>query len=157
MSAMELAGLKNTSQSRSWPRGVYAGSFDPVTAGHLSVIERAVGLFAELFVVVAVNPDKRSLFRLAERVRGETDVDQRIFVRAADELTRFRLAWFLRPRNVLPRVPDTVWFQTGDRILLYEDAVGVRRARAGRFPRRADAVRVEVLWQDGATALLEVR
>ncbi len=50
------------------PRAVYAGSFDPVTAGHLSVIERAVGLFGRLFVVVAVNPDKQTLFSLQERV-----------------------------------------------------------------------------------------
>lgn len=52
----------------SVPRAVYAGSFDPVTAGHLSVIRRAVGLFGELFVLVAVNPDKQTLFSMEERV-----------------------------------------------------------------------------------------
>ncbi|MEM9300843.1 MAG: hypothetical protein AAGE01_01960 [Pseudomonadota bacterium] len=97
------------------------------------------------------------LARLAARVREETSADQRIFVRAGDELTRFRLTWFLRPRNVLPQIPEPVWLQTGDRILLHDDAAGVSRALAGRFPRRADAVRVEILWQEGATALLAVR
>lgn len=47
---------------------VYAGTFDPVTNGHWSVIERAARIFDRLFVVVAVNPAKRPLFSLEERV-----------------------------------------------------------------------------------------
>jgi pantetheine-phosphate adenylyltransferase len=47
---------------------LYAGTFDPLTRGHLSVIERAAGLFDGLLVVVAVNPDKRPLFSVEERV-----------------------------------------------------------------------------------------
>ncbi|WNG42359.1 pantetheine-phosphate adenylyltransferase [Archangium minus] len=47
---------------------VYAGSFDPVTAGHLSVIRQAARLFGHVVVVVAINPDKRTLFTVAERV-----------------------------------------------------------------------------------------
>lgn len=49
-------------------RAVYAGTFDPVTLGHLSVIERAAQLFDELIVVVAVNPAKTPLFSRDERV-----------------------------------------------------------------------------------------
>jgi pantetheine-phosphate adenylyltransferase len=48
--------------------GVYAGTFDPITRGHLSVIERAARLFDRLLVVVAVNPDKQPLFSAEERV-----------------------------------------------------------------------------------------
>jgi pantetheine-phosphate adenylyltransferase len=47
---------------------VYAGSFDPITCGHLSVIERAARLFDRLIVLVAVNPTKRPLFTVAERL-----------------------------------------------------------------------------------------
>ncbi|MBJ6761728.1 pantetheine-phosphate adenylyltransferase [Myxococcaceae bacterium JPH2] len=47
---------------------LYAGSFDPVTAGHLSVIRQAVRLFAHVVVVVAVNPAKHTLLSAEERV-----------------------------------------------------------------------------------------
>jgi pantetheine-phosphate adenylyltransferase len=46
---------------------IYAGTFDPITRGHLSVIERAARLFDRLIVVVAVNPDKQPLFSSEER------------------------------------------------------------------------------------------
>ncbi|MCL5258982.1 MAG: pantetheine-phosphate adenylyltransferase [Firmicutes bacterium] len=50
------------------PRGVYPGSFDPPTHGHLDVIERAANTFAELIVAVVVNPQKREpMFTLEER------------------------------------------------------------------------------------------
>jgi pantetheine-phosphate adenylyltransferase len=49
--------------------GIYAGSFDPVTVGHLAVIEKARALVDRLYVVVAVNPDKRTWFTLDERVQ----------------------------------------------------------------------------------------
>ena len=47
---------------------VYAGTFDPVTAGHLSVIERADLLFDRTIVLVAVNPTKAPLFSVDERL-----------------------------------------------------------------------------------------
>ena len=47
---------------------VVPGSFDPVTLGHLSIIERGARLFDRLWVVVAVNPNKQPLFSTAERV-----------------------------------------------------------------------------------------
>jgi pantetheine-phosphate adenylyltransferase len=48
--------------------GVYAGVFDPITAGHISVIERAARLFDQLFVLVAVNSSKSTLFTMKERL-----------------------------------------------------------------------------------------
>ena len=48
--------------------GVFPGQFDPITNGHLDVIKRGVILFDELIVAVGVNPDKRELFTLDERV-----------------------------------------------------------------------------------------
>jgi pantetheine-phosphate adenylyltransferase len=49
-------------------RAVCPGSFDPVTNGHLDVIERASHLFDEVVVVVGVNQSKNRLFEPAERV-----------------------------------------------------------------------------------------
>jgi len=48
-------------------RVIYPGTFDPVTLGHLDVIERAVRLFGALTVAVGNNPAKKSLFSLRER------------------------------------------------------------------------------------------
>ncbi|MBW8871236.1 MAG: pantetheine-phosphate adenylyltransferase [Leifsonia sp.] len=47
---------------------VVPGSFDPVTLGHLDVIERAAGLWDEVHVVVVHNPDKTALLPIAQRV-----------------------------------------------------------------------------------------
>jgi pantetheine-phosphate adenylyltransferase len=48
-------------------RAIYPGSFDPVTNGHLDVIERARKLFDEVIVAVAVNDQKQPLFSAQER------------------------------------------------------------------------------------------
>lgn len=47
---------------------VYAGSFDPVTSGHLSVIHAAARLFPHLRVLLAVNPNKQTLLTRDERL-----------------------------------------------------------------------------------------
>ena len=49
-------------------RAVYAGSFDPPTNGHLWVVEQGAALFDELHVAVAINPSKRSMFSLPEKL-----------------------------------------------------------------------------------------
>jgi pantetheine-phosphate adenylyltransferase len=49
-------------------RAVYTGSFDPITLGHLNVIERSSRLVDELIVGVGLNIDKQSLFTGDERV-----------------------------------------------------------------------------------------
>src|SRR3954447_14722722 len=49
-------------------RAIYPGSFDPVTNGHLDVIERARKLFDEVIVAVAHNDQKQPLFSLEERI-----------------------------------------------------------------------------------------
>ncbi len=47
---------------------VFPGQFDPITKGHLDVIARGTALFDEVLVGVGVNPDKKELFSLTERV-----------------------------------------------------------------------------------------
>jgi pantetheine-phosphate adenylyltransferase len=49
-------------------RAVYPGSFDPLTNGHLDLIERSLRIFDELIVAVVTNPAKTSLFTDAERM-----------------------------------------------------------------------------------------
>src|SRR3954462_2816441 len=49
-------------------RAIYPGSFDPVTNGHLDVVERARKLFDEVIVAVAHNDEKQPLFSLEERL-----------------------------------------------------------------------------------------
>ena len=47
---------------------LYPGTFDPITNGHVDVIERALGLFDEVIVAVAVSQDKKPMFTLDERI-----------------------------------------------------------------------------------------
>ncbi|OGC32329.1 pantetheine-phosphate adenylyltransferase [candidate division WOR-1 bacterium RIFOXYB2_FULL_48_7] len=47
---------------------VYPGSFDPITNGHLDVIERAAKIFDEVVVAVIRNPEKQAQFPLADRL-----------------------------------------------------------------------------------------
>ena len=49
------------------PRAIYPGSFDPVTNGHLDIIERGCKLFDEIIIAVLVNPEKHALFSVEER------------------------------------------------------------------------------------------
>ena len=47
---------------------ILPGSYDPITLGHLEVIRRASEKYAEVFVTVFINPDKKYLFSVGERV-----------------------------------------------------------------------------------------
>ncbi|MGP3777746.1 pantetheine-phosphate adenylyltransferase [Halanaerobium saccharolyticum] len=47
---------------------VYPGSFDPVTNGHLDIVERAANIFDEVIVSVFCNPNKEPVFTMDERV-----------------------------------------------------------------------------------------
>ena len=49
-------------------RALYPGSFDPLTNGHMDLIERAVSLFGEVVVAVLSNPSKRPAFSVEERI-----------------------------------------------------------------------------------------
>ena len=49
-------------------RAIYPGSFDPITNGHLDVLQRAAGIFDNLIIAVARDNAKQSLFTVEERV-----------------------------------------------------------------------------------------
>ena len=62
--------------------GVYPGSFDPITNGHLDIIDRAAKLFDKVYVAVIRNPEKKPAFDIESRikmikatVKGKVEVD----------------------------------------------------------------------------------
>ena len=55
-------------------RAVYAGSFDPVTHGHLWMIGQGVALFDELIVAIGINPAKKCTFPLEDRLKTLDEV-----------------------------------------------------------------------------------
>jgi pantetheine-phosphate adenylyltransferase len=50
-------------------RAVFPGSFDPITNGHLDILDRALKVFDEVIVAILVNPEKQALFSVDERVK----------------------------------------------------------------------------------------
>lgn len=62
---------------------IYPGSFDPLTNGHLSLIQRGLKMFDSLIVAIAVNPKKTPLFSVEERkelIRGAVGDDPRVII-----------------------------------------------------------------------------
>ncbi|MEY3455686.1 MAG: Phosphopantetheine adenylyltransferase [Actinomycetota bacterium] len=59
-------------------KAVCPGSFDPITNGHLDVIERASGLFDEVVIAVLVNNSKTGLFTIEERISMITEAVQHL-------------------------------------------------------------------------------
>jgi len=55
-------------------RSIYPGTFDPLTNGHLDIIVRACHLFDEVVVAILINPGKRPLFSVEERVEILSEV-----------------------------------------------------------------------------------
>lgn len=49
------------------PKAIYPGSFDPLTNGHVSLVQRGLAMFDGLVVAIAVNPKKTPLFSVEER------------------------------------------------------------------------------------------
>ena len=68
---------------------IYPGSFDPITNGHVDIIERGLKVFDRVVVAVLKNPKKRPLFTTKERVKMVQEIfaaNRRIEVRAFDGL-----------------------------------------------------------------------
>ena len=59
-------------------KALYAGSFDPVTNGHLNIIERAAKMYDSLTVAIAINPRKTGFFTFEERVEIAREVTKHI-------------------------------------------------------------------------------
>jgi pantetheine-phosphate adenylyltransferase len=50
-------------------RAIFPGSFDPITLGHVDIIDRALPLFDEIIIAIGVNSDKSYMFSLNERIQ----------------------------------------------------------------------------------------
>ncbi|KXF82772.1 phosphopantetheine adenylyltransferase [Enterovibrio coralii] len=57
-----------TVSKKALTRVIYPGTFDPITNGHLDLVERAASMFDEVVVGIAASPSKKPLFELEERV-----------------------------------------------------------------------------------------
>jgi pantetheine-phosphate adenylyltransferase len=49
-------------------RAIFPGSFDPITLGHVDIINRAIPLFDEIIIAIGINADKKYMFTLEERI-----------------------------------------------------------------------------------------
>ncbi|MCQ2742170.1 MAG: pantetheine-phosphate adenylyltransferase [Bacilli bacterium] len=49
-------------------KAVFAGSFDPITLGHIDILEQALKQFDEVVVVLGINPDKKGMFSYRDRL-----------------------------------------------------------------------------------------
>ena len=71
------------------PSAIYAGTFDPITYGHLDLVQRGLKIFNRIIVAVAANESKRPLFSVDERVdmiRSAIGGRARVSVEAFDGL-----------------------------------------------------------------------
>jgi pantetheine-phosphate adenylyltransferase len=59
-------------------RAIYPGSFDPVTNGHLDIIERGCKLFDEIIISILINPEKQPFFTIEERMEMLAEVIKEI-------------------------------------------------------------------------------
>jgi pantetheine-phosphate adenylyltransferase len=50
-------------------RALFPGSFDPITLGHMDIIERGLDLFDEIIIAIGVNSEKKNMWTLEERIR----------------------------------------------------------------------------------------
>ncbi len=69
---------------------VYPGTFDPITMGHLDIINRALEIFDQIIIAVAINPGKKPLFSLDKRLEMIRDSfatnEQRVRVETVEGL-----------------------------------------------------------------------
>ncbi len=90
MTALPTATPPAASAPSALRKAVFAGSFDPFTIGHADIVRRALALFDEVIVVVAVNPEKRCLLTAAQRVEAISRLyhcDSRVQVVAHEGMT----------------------------------------------------------------------
>ncbi len=70
-------------------KAIYPGSFDPITNGHLDLIKRSLEIFKKLTIAIVVNPHKKPLFTVEERmemIKRAVRSDKRIVIKSFDGL-----------------------------------------------------------------------
>ncbi|MBL7810612.1 MAG: pantetheine-phosphate adenylyltransferase [Bacteroidetes bacterium] len=69
---------------------VFAGTFDPITLGHVDIVRRSLPLFDEIVLAIGVNAQKKTLFSLEKRMQWIGDIfknEPRVKVQSYEELT----------------------------------------------------------------------
>ena len=120
---------------------VFPGQFDPITNGHLDIIRRGVRLFDELIVAVGINPEKKEMFTIDDRmhmirqllddtpgvkVRKYTgltvdfvrSVDATAILRGIRDVSDLRYEFQLAQANRAVGGVETVFIMTGDKYAL---------------------------------------
>lgn len=134
---------------------LYPGSFDPITLGHIDIIERALKIFDKLYVVISVNPQKETLFSPAERteileevlknhpqieiiendvltVHKAKELNASHVVRGLRALTDFDYEFQLTNANrVLDKSIDTIFFMTDNQHAFLSSSAVKEIARFG--------------------------
>lgn len=83
---------------------VFPGSFDPITAGHVDIVHRALPLFDKVIIAIGLNSQKKSLFTLEQRQQWILDVfanDPKVEIDTFEKLTadfckKVNAKWILR-------------------------------------------------------------
>jgi len=95
-------------------RAVYAGSFDPPTNGHVWMIEQGKWIFDELVVAVGVNPDKKYMFTIEERITMLKDITKRydnVVVKSFENQFLINYARYINADFILRGVRTTADFE----------------------------------------------
>ncbi len=135
---------------------VYPGTFDPITNGHLDLVNRALELFDQVIIALAINPGKKPLFTLEERLaltrqcfspandRVRVDTTSGLIVDYAEEQKACAIVRGLRAvsdfdyefqlalmNRKLARQVDTVFLMTGLRWIYISSSIIKDAARHG--------------------------
>ena len=127
---------------------VYPGTFDPITNGHIDIIQRALGLFDRVIIAIAINSQKKPLFSLTERIelinqcfgpeneRVQVDTTSGLIVDYAEEQGACAIVRGLRAvsdfdyefqlalmNRKLARKVDTVFLMTGFRWIYISSSI----------------------------------
>lgn len=71
-------------------RAIFPGSFDPITLGHVDIVNRALPLFDEIIIAVGINTDKKYMFSLDKRInfiKKNYASEPKIFIKTYSGLT----------------------------------------------------------------------
>ena len=82
-------------------RAIYPGTFDPITYGHIDILERALKLFDQIIVIVAINPSKKPFFSIQERIELIRKVIKERSIEKQVKVTQFEglLVRFAQEKN----------------------------------------------------------
>lgn len=158
--------------SHAKPRkiAVFPGQFDPITNGHLDVIRRGVTLFDELIVGVGINPEKREMFTLDERLHTIRELCKNIpgvrvekytgltvdfarkakataILRGIRDVSDVRYEFQLALANRAVGGVETVFIMTGDQFALTSSSLIRQIVELGGDVQQLSAVLPEVIVQ----------